>query len=220
MGLTMTEGPKMEDTKRYDEQTSARLWLTSDKKVVVSEGDVRARFLLSRHGPVSRAEAQEIRRYKDGDLYLYGKGDEAPAVPPIQAAPHSEEKPFEMTVVDFGPDDAIDFGAHSGTKVRDLSEEYLRRMTYVQMHENWAKAEEARREGKPAKKAEPAMPSPDDDDDTPLTLGPDDIVGFGKYEGKKKAVRDLPDSYLKKLANGSTPAHVGWAKAEIARRAE
>ena len=127
--------------RNIDEAISARLYLGSDRKTVVSEGDVRARILLAPLGPVSRSKAAEIRGYPNGDLYLYPVGGDVPVVPEIKAPPEAPpEEAFKPAF--FGTDDVLNFGEHAGVKVRDLDEEYLRRMTYVAAHEEWTKMEE------------------------------------------------------------------------------
>ena len=206
-----------------DEATSARLYLGSDKRTIFSEGDIRARILLAPMGPVDRAKATEIRGYKNGDLYLYPVNGKPPVVPDIMKAPEADEPTPEPVVVFLGTSDVLDFGEHADTKVCDLDEEYLQRLTYVHLHEEWAKAEVERRvtKGKDVKAPKPTEDADDKkptEDDEPLTLGPDDKVDFGRTH-KGKLVRDLPIEYLERLAKGATPIHRVWAQAEIDRRA-
>ena len=202
----------------YDERTAARLYVCSDNRTVVSEGDIRARKLIARHGEVTRGEATILRaHYRGADIYLYPKDAEAPVIPDIARAKGDDTPEPEPREVFFGTDEPIDFGEFAGSTPRQLDDEYLRRMTYTILHSDWAKAEEERR-GKGGKKGGKAVTAPaaKPKGKAPevITLGPDDVLDFGVNRDKK--VSEVPDSYL--LVLKRQKKHQDWAVAEIDRR--
>lgn len=137
----------------HEYETTTRLYLTSDKRALVPEGDKRARFLLAIHGPVDAAKVKEIRRYRGGDNYLHKIGSGAKAEKPgedkgEQPGADKAEKPGKNKTgpANLGPEDLVDFGKFNGTLVKDLSDKYLANLARVSdTHRTWAQAELDRR---------------------------------------------------------------------------
>ena len=86
---------EFEKMKSYDEKTTARLYLTSDKRVVVTEDDERARFLLAIEGHVTRAEAKVIRSLTNGENFLRPINTaDVPDDEPVTAPPAPKSSPI------------------------------------------------------------------------------------------------------------------------------
>lgn len=198
--------------KTYDEKTTARLCLGSDKRTVVTADDPKAAFLLAIHGPVTRADAHKIRGYKNGADFLEPiNAADVPADEPAKAPPapkakaHPNHKP-----IGEGPDSIVDWGnKYKGQRVGDLEEKYLTSLTKGNSPDDrkaLANVELDRR--KALKTAPPA----------PLAYGPEDVVSLGIHQDV--AVKDLPEDFLKSLADGVEEIHQAWTKAELQRRAD
>lgn len=212
--------------KTYDERTTERLYLTSDKRVVVPEGDVRARFLLNIEGPVSRAKAQEIRALANGEQYLAPiDPDKVPAdeqaAPKAPAAPAAKH-PNHAAPGD-GPDFIVDWGnKYKGKRLGDLEDKYLTSLTKGNNppeRKALAQAELDRRTTAPPAPAAPEAPEAPEAPqapEAPLNYGPEDVPNIGIHQGI--AVKDLPLEFVTSLANGVDEAHKDWATVEVKRR--
>lgn len=124
----------------YKYEVTSRIYLTSDKQTVVSEGDLRARFLLASLGPVTNARADEIRAKRGGKKYLQeiGTGRSKSRKPQADksAKPEGDKsaKPEGDELASphaLGPDDPMPTGIHTGVPVRDLSDQYLQNLARV-----------------------------------------------------------------------------------------
>lgn len=202
--------------KSYDEKTTGRIWLTSDKRAVVADGDKRARFLLSSEVPVSRAKAEEIRSYTNGADFL--KPVDPSQVPDEElTALVAAETKAQDTQAAVGPDVILDFGrAHKGKPFGKLPKKYLEG-TLLKKPE-YAAAAQAELDRRVAAKVAPEAPAPTEGDETKPNFGPEDTIDFGQFNGTK--VKDLPADFLQKLHDGATEIHGDWTAAEIARRAD
>lgn len=129
-----------------------RIFLTSDKRVVVPEKDRMARFLLATPGPVTPVQAREIKGYKNGADFLHKPSKSAKPSGDKSSKPDDDKskkadadkggQPGDA----LGPDDAVTFGKFEGTKVRDLPDKYLENLSRVSpKHRATADAELARR---------------------------------------------------------------------------
>ncbi len=144
-----------------------RIYVTSDKRVVVPEGDERARFLLMNARPVTAAEARNIRNFRFGGNYLFEIGSPKSGTPEEDTAGQPEadkggepeadkggepqadksgEPEGDKASQGTGPDDPLTFGKYEGTLVRDLPEKYLNNLVRVSVqHRPMAEVELARR---------------------------------------------------------------------------
>jgi hypothetical protein len=148
-----------EESQPMENEVRERIYLTSDKRVVVPEGDKRAAFLLAPPGPVSPAKVKEIKRYRNGANYLHKVGSPKGSKPGGDKAGQPEADKGGKPDADkedqpeadkgnpaLGPDDTVTFGKHEGVKVRDLPERYLNNLVRVSKdHRGWAQAELNRR---------------------------------------------------------------------------
>ena len=236
MGVEMRKQlPKSVAMRTYEEELTERIFLTSDKRLVVGETDDRGRTLYHGKSKVSRHSAKLIREL-GGSKFLKPISDtDKPKVAVADAADmenavrgHRVDPPKMHPNVrkdaapkappapeggeGTGPDRIVDFGrTHKGKRFGDLPKKYLEGLTKGRNPDDrkaWAKSELARRED-PA-----APPAPAET----LTYGPDDTPNIGIHQGV--AVRDLPEEYLTSLAGGADETHHGWTKTELARRAE
>ena len=203
----------MEMLKSYDEKTTARLFSTSDHRFIVTEGDVRARFLVAIHGPVSRADARIIRGYRNGAEFLEPinpadvPAEEAKAAPAAPDAPKADAAPGE------GPDFIIDWGTtYKGKRLGDMTDKYLASLTKGKSPADRKAMALAEIERRKAPAAPAAPPAPD----APLTYGPDDEPNIGVHQNV--AVKELPEDFLKRLADGEDTLHKTWAATELQRR--
>lgn len=139
----------------YENEVRERIYLTSDKRAVVPESDRRARFLLATPGPISPVKAKEIKGYKQGGDFLHkisaGKAtkpsaDKALAPGDDKSGTSDADKDKVPSGTALGPDDAVTFGKHEGTLVRELPDAYLKNLARVSPdHRATAEAEIARR---------------------------------------------------------------------------
>lgn len=154
-------------------EVTQRIYLTSDKRVVVPEGDERARFLLAAKGPVNKATAEQIQAYKGGKQYVRGpdspkaksrkpkadksrkpeadKSGQVEGDNEDQAEGGTEGSPGETAPAALGPDDPMPDGTlHAGTLVRDLPDRYLKNLQRLAPnYRPMVEAELARREANP-----------------------------------------------------------------------
>ena len=198
--------------KSYDEQTTARLYATSDKRFIVLEDDERARFLVAIHGPVTRADARTIRGYRNGEEFLEPINPaDVPVEEAVKAAPAAKAPHPNRATKDEGPDLIVDWGrTHKGKRVGNLPDKYLKSLTKgtnPKARKALATAEIKRRAG-----ATEAPPAPA----APLNYGADDVVSIGIHQDVQ--VRDLPEDFLTSLSIGAEEAHHAWTKAELQRR--
>lgn len=201
----------------YVEKLTARVFLTSDKRMLVDETDKRGKRLFHGKSEVTRHEAAAIRALTGGAAFLVplndadahkaeaadkAEGTKAPVAPP---APHPNLAPTGK-----GPDQVVDWGQkYKGQRFSELPDNYLAGLTKGNnpaARKAMAKAEIARRAAPAAPVAPPA----------PVEHGPDDVPNLGVHQGV--AVRDLPLDYVTALSTGVEETHHGWATTELQRR--
>lgn len=203
--------------REYAEKLTKRVFLTSDKRMLVDETDVRGKILFHGKSEVTRHEAAAIRALTGGAAFLVplndadaskaeaadkAEGIKAPVAPP---APHPNVAPTGA-----GPERVVDWGnRYRGQRFGDLEEKYLISLTKGNNpadRKALATAEIAHRAAAVAPVAPPA----------PVEHGPDDVPNLGVHQGV--AVRDLPLDYVTALSTGVEETHHEWAKVELQRR--